>query len=267
MYKCVYRCCSEVYDLKMSSDDELKSEVVIDEDLREGRESKRYKLHKKKRYASKINKQRGSDSQMARAGKADKILCRFAFLSGETNPEKLMEIGGCCSDTLINSWLPEFERDKKKAFLGFKDNRLALAVTDNELKSQEAYTQELMTISSQVLDEIKQTEDLSKSLEKIIKSLKRHPNLDSADFGEVCSVLKSFTLVREAKAKSITLYMKTMNEWLKQSGVSAFQDGAAARVKEAERLRGKDDAGRDPLLNNTEAELTLRPVNKNPFAL
>ena len=196
----------------------------------------------------------GSKARMIVAGKADKLLTKLAFFNGETDRYKLAEIGGCCERTLVDSWLPEFERDRKKLYLSFKNSSLKLGVTDKEFEDHLVYIRQLRSISDNYQNEISNYDDMRKSLSIIVEQLSEHPDFDKKDFKNICSLLQIFVTSKKAYDTTVQNYIKVTNEWAKATGVEAHHSAAAGRLKEAERLRGKDDAGRDPLVDAKEGD-------------
>lgn len=205
---------------------------------------------------------------MARAGKADKLLCKLAFFNGETDPVKLCDIGACSHQTLTQSWLPEFEREKKKLYLSFKNNSLQLGVTDTEFDEHLKYIDNLKKVSDELAVEIDQSKTIATILEDVLDWLGEladdNKDLSKKDFAQVCSMLKSYAHVKGAHKIAVDQYIKVTNEWAKATGVEAHHNAAAARLKEAERLRGKDDAGRNPLSSTSEGDAANKAAS-DPF--
>ena len=218
----------------------------------------------KRKFKSKANQLRGSDARAIRAGKADKLLCELAFLNGETDKIRLSEVGGCCEETLTQSWLPEFERKKKKMFLSFKNSSLQLGVTEADLNSHLTYIDKMKEVSNRYEEEISTYDEMRNSLSLIVKQLLEHPDFESKNFKSISSMLEVYCTSKKAYDTTVSNYIKATNEWAKATGIEAHHSAAAARIKEAERLRGKDDAGRDPLVKTDQGDEECKKVN-DPF--
>ena len=102
------------------------------------------------------------------------------------------------------------------------------------------------------------------SLKTIVKQLKDHPDFIEKDFTSICSLLNIFVTSKKALDTTINQYIKVTNEWSKATGVEAHHSAAAARIKEAERLRGKDDAGRDPYSPTSDGD-EANKASADPF--
>lgn len=189
----------------------------------------------------------GSDARKLKAGKADHLLAKLAFLNGETNRQELMSIGSCSERTLIQVWLPQWEMEKKRMYLSFREASLQLAVTDDELQAHVEHIQRMRGICDNYAQEIEQWGSMKDSLETIVQRLKSHPAIEDLDLGAVESLLNTYVTSKKAYTNLTTQYVKMTTEWSKQCGLEAHHSASAARIKEAERLRGKDDAGRDSL--------------------
>ena len=202
------------------------------------------------------------------AGKADKLLTKLAFLNGETDKYKLAEIGGCCEKTLIDSWLPEFELERKKLYLSFRNSSLQLGVTESELNSHLEYIRNLREIADNLESEIPKAKSIATHLENIIEWLgdqaEDNKDLSKKEFSQACSMLKSYAFAKTAHKTATDQYIKVTNEWSKATGVEAHHSAAAARIKEAERLRGKDDAGRDPFSPTSDGD-EANKASGDPF--
>lgn len=235
-------------------------EVVFDSWTMSEPKPKKYR----RQFKSKANQQRGSDARAVLAGKADKLLCKLAFLNGETDKIRLGEIGGCCEKTLLESWLPEFEREKKKMYLGFRNASFQLGVTESELTKHLDYIRHLEQVSEQYQSEIENYDDMRKSLKNIVLQLEGHPDFDDKDFKNITSLLSIFVTSKKAYDGTVNAYIKVTNEWADATGVKAHHSAAAGRLKEAERLRGKDDAGRNPLTPTSEGD-DVAKSSQDPF--
>lgn len=198
------------------------------------------------------------------ATKVSKSSAKMAYLQGVNDVKKLMELGNVCERTLKDSWLPEFEREKKEILLGMSDSSLKLRVTEHEFNEHLEYTKNLKSISDQYSKEIASYDDMRNSLNAILEKLEEHPDFDDDKFSEVCSMLKVHALSKKAYDTTVINYMKVTNEWAKATGVEAHHNAAAARIKEAERLRGKDDAGRNPLSSTSEGDAANKAAS-DPF--
>lgn len=208
-------------------------------------------------FKSKANQQRGSDARAVLAGKADKLLCKLAFLNGETDKHRLGEIGGCCEKTLIERWIPEFEMEKKKMFLSFRNVSLNLSVTDQDLAEHLEHVENLRRIACSYENGIKCHKAIQTSLEAILGQLRENEGFVDKDWQSLKALIEGTMTSSKAYDQAVTQYIKVKNELFKANGIEAHHAAAAGRIKEAERLRGKDDAGRDPLLEPKDAEEKL----------
>ena len=213
---------------------------------------------------SQSKRKEGSKAKMIMAGKADKLLTKLAFLNGETDKYKLAEIGGCCEKTLVESWLPEFEREKKRLFLSFRNSSLQLGVTEAEFEQHLKHIEALRTIADQGIAEIRGFDKMKNSLLEVVKRLEDVDDFDMAEAKTTLSMLNMYIVSKKAYDTAVTQYIKVTNEWSKASGVEAHHSAAAGRIKEAERLRGKDDAGRNPLLKAAEGDAAAKATH-DPF--
>lgn len=217
---------------------------------------------KYKRFKSQANHDRGSEANIVRAGKADKLLCKLAFLNGETDKRKLGQIGGCCEETLTESWIPEFELEKKKLFLSFRNVSLNLAVTDKDLEEHLSHVASLRQIASSYETDINSHKEARTILEGILTQLRVNDGFEEKEWTSIKSMLETWVTSQKSYDQAVTQYLKVKNELFKANGIEAHHAAASGRIKEAERLRGKDDAGRDPLLPAREAEEKL---SADPF--
>lgn len=214
-------------------------------------EKKTSKEHPKK-YASKVSK---SD-------------CKLAYMAGENDRETLCKIGNCHVKTLLESWLPEFEKEKKEMILGFSDSSFQLGVTEAELAHHLAYIRQLRTMADQYKTEVEDYDRIRNSLNVILEQLEEHSEFDEKDFKQICSLLNIFVTSKKAYDTSVAQYVKITKEWTHATGVEAHHNAASARIKEAERLRGKDDAGRDMMMKTDQPdELIKKNHNNNDFGL
>jgi hypothetical protein len=197
------------------------------------------------REAIKIKRENGTLVMKRYADITSKLACKLAFFEGCNDQEELIKIGRCCTDTFVKNWLPEFEIEKRKLFLSFGNASLKLSVTDVELSKHSNYCEHLRVQSNNIYKEVENSDTLAEMLQRVIKELGDHPDLQKVEFGQVCDMLKSFAIAKKSRNDSLTMYMKLMTEWSYATGVKAHHDAAGGRIKEAERLRGKDDAGRN----------------------
>ena len=218
---------------------------------------------KKKRFSMKGKTVKDGDIKPY-ANKVTKSDAKLAYLNGETNREKLCKIGGCHVKTLLESWLPEFEKEKKQMILGFSNSSFQLGVTDTELQAHFEHIRQLRNVANQYSKEISDFDDMRNSLKTIVSQLKDHPDFIEKDFTSICSLLNIFVTSKKALDTTINQYIKVTNEWSKATGVEAHHSAAAARIKEAERLRGKDDAGRDPFSPTSDGD-EANKASGDPF--
>lgn len=196
------------------------------------------------------------------ATKVSKSECRLAYMAGENDKKVLCKIGGCHEKTLLGSWLPEFVAEKKQMILGFSGSSFQLGVTELELAKHDKYVRNVKTLSDDLEEEVENVEKIAKLLENVLEKLGKHPDLDKVDYKQTSDLLKTYAIAKKARTDLIREYMKVTNEWLKATGVEAHHAAASGRIKEAERLRGKDDAGRDPMVASDEAE---KQASADPF--
>ena len=198
------------------------------------------------------------------ATKVSKSNAKLAYFQGESNMSKLCEIGGCCDRTFKDSWLPEFEREKKEMLLSFSNSSLKLCVTDVELNKHLDYINTLSKVSESYEKDISTFDGMRNSLKLILEQLEGHPDFNEKDFTNILNLLQTYVLSKKAYDTTVTNFIRSTNEWSKATGVEAHHSAAAARIKEAERLRGKDDAGRNPLSPTSEGDETNK-ASHDPF--
>ena len=130
------------------------------------------------------------------------------------------------------------------------------------------YIDNLKSTFKQLESDLTKSRQVSTMLEDIMDWLatltEDNKDLSKKDFNQVCSMLKSYAHARNAHKATVDQYIKVTNEWAKATGIEAHHSAAAARIKEAERLRGKDDAGRDPLVKTDQGDEECKKVN-DPF--
>lgn len=153
------------------------------------------------------------------------VYAQEAFRNGKPDGSRysikeLCEIGGCSNATMTQQWLPRW---KEELDAGFAENcTLSFQVSPEDKEAWEAARSTLLKEKAIMEEELEDIEVSTSLIRSMIEKIEQHPDFVNSDFRELCSVVKTWSMLENARSKKRNDYVKI---------VDAFDKRNSARIQ------------------------------------